>query len=271
MPSIQTQRSACSVPQLWPIIPGQPVTRSARLDLDRALEGRVGERGDELGPRQWRLVEPVGGQVATGPARRRSAATSWRRAPLHRPSPPPPPARSRRRRRGSRRRPGATTVAGTVTLVARGARAARSKSVNQIDPVGSCRRPLVDGMADPDAEAAARPARLHVEALVMACLPRRPLRSEPVRPRREPNRPPGSLAGRPVRLTSCRERPRRDSSSSPCACSRSLRRRRPPLPRAAEPLARLDLRRRRTLRLQHPGARTRRSSSGCRSASPTWR
>ena len=109
-------------------------------DLERPLEARVGERGDELGPRQRRLVEPVGRQVAAGLG---VAGEAQRPGGGESPRPSTEPARPARPDLGvgdpdpGARRGTDSSLAGTVTLVARGPAASRSNSVNQIEPVGS--------------------------------------------------------------------------------------------------------------------------------------
>ena len=208
VPSSQTQRSACSVPQLWPIIPGQPaiVDRASRRPpaCPRRPRRGTGRRTSSAAAAPRRASRRAGSGRAR--CRRRSAATRWPTARRRRPSPPPPPARSRRRRRGSTPPAGTDSpLAGTVTLVARGA---GRVAIEEREPDRAGRLlpgPLVDGVADPDPEAAVGPARLHVEALVMARLRGDLPEARPFLHGASLTGPTGILAGRPVRLAPCRE------------------------------------------------------------------
>ena len=66
IPCSQIQRSACSEPQLWPTIPGQPRSSigSRPGSSSDALEAGRGRRARQLRARQRRPVEPRGRQVA---------------------------------------------------------------------------------------------------------------------------------------------------------------------------------------------------------------
>ncbi len=164
-PCSQIQRSACWVPQLWPITPRQPSTAtSAAVDRQRAVEARRRRRAEQLRARQRRPVHPRGAGGGTAAARgSRSAAPTRRRRSSPRPG---RGASAPRRRRSSRRR---------RRVGPRQRRLVRSRPVagrvEQRHPERAVRKragPLVDRVADPDAEAAVRMAGLEVEALVVA-------------------------------------------------------------------------------------------------------
>ncbi len=158
----------------------RPAAQLDRLvvDFQPALEAGVGEGGEELGPRQRRLVEPVGREVLAGGVvaveveRPGGAERLGVDRALGPPRPDlgvadPEPGTGRHRELGGRdgdlRRPRPL-----------------SRSIEEDEPdrgVGLGPRPLVDRVPDPDPAPTPRLASLDVEALVVAALggdPRKP-------------------------------------------------------------------------------------------------
>ena len=78
-PCSQIQRSACCAPQLWPIMPRQPSTRTLRpSDAQRPAEAGRRQRAEQLRARQRRAVHPGARQVEQRRARRLEAQVPLR-------------------------------------------------------------------------------------------------------------------------------------------------------------------------------------------------